>query len=126
MTAPDFYPNVDQGELMEWYTSELKEPLRNPFWFTNKPPRPANKLITLADGRDPPNLDLKKSDNTRVFDLNDVTATAIVSLPLKEPRKKTNLDVPRTVRDAYLPDASSGVFAPGWTAGLMTQEIPHT
>ncbi len=116
VTAPDFYPNVDQGELMEWYTSELKEPLRNPFWINTKPPEPDNKLITLADGRDPPNLQLKKSDNTRVFDSSDVTATAIVSLPLKE-RKETKLDVPRTVRDAYLPDASSGYFAPGWDIG---------
>jgi hypothetical protein len=114
VTAPDFYPNVDQGELMEWYGGELIEPLRNPFWFTNNR---RNKLITLADGRDPPNLDLKKPNNTRIFDLNDVTATAIVSLPLKE-RKKTNLDVPRTMRDAYLPDASSGLFAPGWDIGL--------
>ena len=46
-------------------------------------------LITLADGRDPPNLDLKKSDNTRVFDIIDVTATAIVSLPLRERKKQT-------------------------------------
>jgi hypothetical protein len=113
VTAPDFYPNVDQGELMEWYTGELKVSLRNPNWF-----RPGhNMLITLADGRDPPNLELKKSDNIRVFDSNDVTATAIVSLPLKE-RKETNLEVPNSMRDAYLPDASSGYFAPGWDIGL--------
>jgi hypothetical protein len=121
VTAPDFYPNVDQGELMEWYTNDLEELLRNPNWFKNN----HNMLITLADGRDPPNLELKKSDNTRVFDSNDVTATAIISLPLKE-RKETNLEVPKTMRDAYLPDASSGYFAPGWDIGLDDAgDTPH-
>ena len=47
VTAPDFFPNTDQGELTEW-TSSLPEELQNSIWYV--PPNP------LSDYRAAPNL----------------------------------------------------------------------
>ena len=41
--------------------------------------------------------------------------TAIVCLPLKDRiLRPFDVQTPETMRHAYLPDAASGLFAPGW------------
>ena len=47
--------------------------------------------------------------------MDDDTVTTVVSLPLKDRNlREFEESIPETVRHAYLPDAASGVFAPGW------------
>lgn len=48
------------------------------------------------------------------FRAEDKTVSAIVSLPFDTPSQTTHLEIPVTMRHSYLPDAASGVFAPGW------------
>lgn len=102
VTAPDFFPNCDQRELMDWWEQSVPSSLKDIIW----------KIApnTLSDERMAPNLQLKAAD----FRAEDKTATAIVSLLTNGDAKLTALNVPETTRHAYLPDAASGVFAPGW------------
>jgi hypothetical protein len=112
VTAPDFFPNVDQGELMDWtHTSGVSE-LVDPVW--------SNNLGPLSDERIPPNLELNDSSNVNFpFSNEDDSMTAVVSLPMKDRilRPFAN-QTEQTMRHAYLPDAASGVFAPGWDVSL--------
>ena len=102
VTAPDFFPNCDQRELMDWWEQSVPSSLKEIIWRI--PP------YTLSDQRIAPNVELKEAG----FRREDKTATAIVSLLAESPPKLTSLDVKETTRHSYLPDAASGVFAPGW------------
>ncbi|TYS22767.1 hypothetical protein FZC71_12635 [Bacillus subtilis] len=108
ITAPDFFPNCDQRELMEWYENEVDDSIKLYIW-EDKESRP----FTLSDTRFPVNIRLTK-DGERLFDIKDDTMTAIISLPYEKIPKEIKTTVPLTVRHSYLPDAASGVFAPGW------------
>jgi hypothetical protein len=111
VTAPDFFTNVDQGELRRWY-DKLDSNLQYPRWL--------GKLETLSDQEYPPNLELKSikdGNDKRIFNRHDKTATAIVSLPLKRIERQVPDSLSKTMRHSYLPDAASGVFAPGWDIG---------
>ncbi|OOR09981.1 hypothetical protein BW897_24785 [Bacillus cereus] len=107
ITAPDFFLNSDQRELMNWYDQQ-SERLRELTWEV--PP------FTLSDNRIAVNLELKSDNNTNsaIFNENDDTMTAIISLPYQKAPELTKLDVPLGSRHSYLPDAASGIFAPGW------------
>jgi hypothetical protein len=102
VTAPDFFPNCDQRELLEWTEQSVPQVLRDKLWQV--PPE------TLADTRMAPNLQLPNAG----FRAEDQTVSAIVSLPFLSPPQQRPLDVPVTNRHAYLPDAAAGIFAPGW------------
>ena len=102
VTAPDFFPNTDQRELMETFKVAVPSDLKDRLWVVTP--------FALCDQRLPPNLQLKNVD----FRKEDNTVTAIVSMPLKGPVGQVNLHIPLTNRHAYLPDAASSVFAPGW------------
>ncbi|MDQ3974606.1 MAG: hypothetical protein M3276_09815, partial [Actinomycetota bacterium] len=106
VTAPDFYPDCDQRELVEWWIQQVPSALRASIWQT--PP------LTLSDERLAPNLQLPGVD----FRAEDDTVTAIVSLPLDGPVQARPLTVAATLRHAHLPDAAAGVFAPGWDTSL--------
>ncbi|WP_235431583.1 hypothetical protein [Paenibacillus sp. VT-400] len=108
VTAPDFFPNCDQRELMEWYEKEVNETIKIYVW-ENKDDLP----YTLSDIRYPVNIKLT-NEGSSVFSLNDDTTTAIVSTLYEQIPDETTLRVPFTTRHSYLPDAASGVFAPGW------------
>jgi hypothetical protein len=110
VTAPDFFPNTDQRELLEWTEQSVPQRLRENLWRI--PPE------TLSDNRVAPNLQLKGSN----FRPEDKTVTAIVSLPLKGAVRQMPLDGSPTVRHAYLPDAAAGVFAPGWDVGTVVSD----
>ncbi len=114
VTAPDFYPNCDQRELVEWWTQRVPTALRNRVWQT--PP------LTLSDERIAPNLQLPDVD----FRAEDVTVTSIVSLPLVVVPQQRPLDVGGTRRHAHLPDSAAGIFAPGWdTSHDVLGEVAH-
>jgi hypothetical protein len=102
VTAPDFFPNCDQRELLEWWEKQVPTTLRNNLWQVEP--------LTLADERIAPNLQLVGAD----FRAEDKTATAIVSMPLGPVVQQMQINTPPTMRHAYLPDAAAGVFAPGW------------
>ncbi|YBV93570.1 hypothetical protein M1D53_29005 (plasmid) [Bacillus sp. PK9-021] len=108
ITAPDFFPNCDQRELMEWYEKEVDDSIKLYVWEDK------NSLpLTLSDTRFPVNIKLT-NEGSYLFSINDDTMTAIVSLPYEEAPKGIEPSVPMTTRHSYLPDAASGVFAPGW------------
>lgn len=102
VTAPDFFPNTDQRELMDWWQQSVPQALKRTTW------RIAPN--TLSDERLPPNIQLKSAP----FRKEDNTVTSIVSFLLDKPVKQMRLEVPVTNRSSYLPDAAAGVFAPGW------------
>ncbi|ARV57803.1 hypothetical protein BZZ01_03395 [Nostocales cyanobacterium HT-58-2] len=110
VTAPDFFPNTDQRELLEWTEQSVPQRLRENLWRI--PPE------TLSDDRVAPNLQLKGAP----FRPEDKTVTAIVSLPLKGAVRQMPLDGSPTMRHAYLPDAAAGVFAPGWDVGTVVSD----
>jgi hypothetical protein len=115
VTAPDFYPNCDQRELMEWWQQRVPSALRNRVWGQALP-------LTLADERIAPNIELPDVD----FRAGDTTVTAIVSLPLDLDPAQRALNVGATMRHAHLPDGASGVFAPGWdTSRDITDGVAH-
>jgi len=110
VAPPDFFPNTDQRELMDW-TEKLAETdndLSRMLWVI--PPQ------TLSDDRLPVNIQLK-NNNLDVFKENDITMTAIVSLPYNRTEQTQIESDSDTTRHTYLPDAAAGVFAPGWDVG---------
>ncbi|GAA6623476.1 hypothetical protein [Scytonema sp. NUACC26] len=108
VTAPDFFPNCDQRELLEWTEQSVPTALRNNLWRV--PPD------TLSDMRLAPNLQLKDAN----FRPEDKTVTAIVSPPVTGSVRQMPLSGSPTMRHAYLPDAAAGVFAPGWDISTDT------
>jgi hypothetical protein len=106
VTAPDFFPNCDQRELLEWTEQSVPTALRQNLWRI--PPE------TLSDGRIAPNLQLQNAN----FRPEDKTVTTIICLratpPSEVPIRQTSLSVSKTMRHAHLPDAAAGLFAPGW------------
>ena len=54
------------------------------------------------------------------FRPEDDTVTTIVSLPLNGFVRQMPLGVAQTMRNAYLPDAAAGIFAPGWDTSIDT------
>jgi hypothetical protein len=119
VTAPDFFPNVDQGELMEWaHTSGISE-LVDPVW--------SDKLGPLSDERIAPNLELNGPSNIVFPFRNDDSVTAIVSLPIKgRILSPFHPQTEQTMRHAYLPDAASGLFAPGWDVSVdFSRGVAH-
>jgi hypothetical protein len=114
VAAPDFYPNYDQRELVEWWLQRVPTALRERVWQT--PP------LTLSDERVAPNIELPASR----FRGEDDTVTAIVSLPLAGVPQQRPLEVGATQRHAHLPDGAAGIFAPGWDTSVdETRGITH-
>lgn len=114
VTAPDFYPNCDQRELVEWWLQRVPTALRNRVWQT--PP------LTLSDERLAPNIELTGAR----FRPEDDTVTAIVSLPLDGAPQQRPLEVGATQRHSHLPDGAAGVFAPGWDTSVdETDGVAH-
>ena len=102
VTAPDFYPNCTQGELLEWWQQQVPSALRNEIWRV--PP------LTLSEERVAPNLQLSGAN----FRPEDNTVSAIVSLRISPDTQQRPLNNLPTNRHSHLPDNAAGVFAPGW------------
>ena len=114
VTAPDFYPNTPQRELVEWWARRVPQAIRNRVWGT--PP------LALSDERMTANVELAGSG----FGSGDESVTAIVSMPGRGRASQRPLGRLATTRHAHLPDAAAGVFAPGWdTRKDQTRGITH-
>ncbi|MDF2014671.1 hypothetical protein [Priestia megaterium] len=106
VTAPDFFPNCDQRELMDWFDNEEEIPreIQDGIW--------ERKPYTLSDNRIAANLELKGAR----FSKDDDTMTTIVSSFYEKPPETIEFQAPvaTAIRHSCLPDAASGIFAPGW------------
>lgn len=104
LTAPAFFPYVVQRELMEWAVEKFESPATE--W-----PRVWNLLpVALSHDRMAPNIELDGAG----FSVQDVTVSAIVSLPAYYPKPLLNPGNPPKLRSTFLPDAAAGSYAPGW------------
>ncbi len=103
VTAPDFYPNCTQRELLEWWQQQVPSALQSEIWGQAGPE-------TLSDERLAPNLQLSGAN----FRPEDNTVSAIVSLRISPNTQQRPLNDFHTFRHSHLPDNAAGVFAPGW------------
>ena len=114
VTAPDFFFNCDQREVMDWWFERAPTALRDFLWET--PP------LALSDERYAPNLKLNNTDfhsgdsalPQAGFRPEDDTVTAIVSIPQRGAAQDRPLKVVERNRHTHLTDGAAGVFAPGW------------
>jgi len=106
VTAPDFYPDVDQREISEWWLAHQDVAVQ---W--GRPP------LTLSDARLLPNLG---HPDGRLVEADGV-ATAIVSMPGAHPAPPTGAQELKRGplgRHPHLPDAAASIFAPGWDVSV--------
>lgn len=98
---PDFFPRVSQRDLMNWWSREVPRPVRAALWAM--PP------LTLSQTRIAANITLPVG-----FSIEDTTVTAIVTQPAEGggPVQAPNGPLPDELTG--LPDASPGLFDPGW------------
>lgn len=98
---PDFYPQINQRDLMEWWRNQVPEAIRTGLFAV--PP------LALSQTRIAANIDLPIG-----FSIEDDTVPAIVShfKSAIGPRQTANgVDFHNKVG---LPDGSPGLFDPGW------------
>ncbi|HKH34860.1 MAG TPA: hypothetical protein VKA80_11990, partial [Beijerinckiaceae bacterium] len=100
VSPPDFFPSVSQRDLTQWWRREVPEALHAALWAI--PP------IPLSDKRMAANITLPTS-----FSINDTTVTAVVSHPHAPPAAGAPA-ARSSGRYSGLPDASPGIFDPGW------------
>lgn len=98
---PSFYPYAHQRGLTEWAESGAPEELRTGIWAI--PPRP------LSDRRLAANIHLPAD-----FGIDDVTVTAVVSLPRAAAPEASGTPATQVRRHLTLPDGAAGLFDPGW------------
>ncbi len=99
---PDFFPKVTQRELMLWWRDKVPEPVRAALW--------AIEPLALSQTRIAGNITLPVA-----FSLEDTTITAIVSQPTEAEEKTVQApNGPWSIEKAGMPDASPGLFDPGW------------
>ena len=102
VSAPDFFPDCDQRELLDWTQTSVPANLLAQLWST--------KPEALCDDRLPPNLQLVGAG----FRAEDDTVTAIVAFPTAGSAAQAALGAASPSRHGWLADAAAGVFAPGW------------
>ena len=105
VTAPDYFPDADQRELMDWYENTLSENHKKVLWWVE--PK------TLADDRNAPNIELTdhKFDSSTFETYTSIVSNgseSLTSSPVSKPTK----------RSSSLPDSAAGEFAPGWDVSL--------
>ncbi|MFG1182931.1 hypothetical protein V5F40_23130 [Xanthobacter sp. DSM 14520] len=114
VATPDFFPAVNQSDLMNWTDQSVPPVLLGILW-----PENPGKPEALSDQRYAANLELAGAG----FDPNDDTMTAIVGAFGSGKGRLTRVRRLRIGRATTLPDAAAGVFAPGWDVSYdRTQE----
>ena len=113
IAPPDFFPNVKQQDLMQWWKQSVPPEVEKTIWPTN--PGPPE---TLCDVRSAANFTLTEAK----FDETDDTLTAIVSFRDSGHGRPTQVDLPKNQRAVTLPDGAAGVFAPGWDCSIDRSE----
>lgn len=110
VTAPDFFPLVDQITIGDWVRRTLGSKQDQ---FAQGEPWP------LSDGRHPANLETRLPNNTNLaFDPKDETMVAVVGNVSSAAPRST---LPPTFEDnsvSFLPEAASNEFEPGWDISL--------
>ena len=99
---PDFFPQVSQRELMDWWRADVPEAVRDALWAI--PP------YSLAQRRFSGNINLPAGFSTRETD----TTAIIGQSPLEAGDARPGRVGPP--RYSGLPDHSPGYFDPGWDA----------
>jgi hypothetical protein len=110
ITPPSFFPYCNQRELMDWAIKEFPDLLGKGMWA--EPPR------VLCDRRYAANVTLKGAG----FELHDDTVPAVVSMYYSKPPAQRPLSADEILRPSSLPDASAGVFDPGWDSSISHGE----
>jgi len=108
LSAPDFYPYVNQSDVLDWSMNSVRGTIRQQLW--NRPP------LSLCDQRVAPNLALRRY--RAPFVPEDKTVSAMVGLKgsardLMETGSSEKID-----RTTFLPDGAAGIYAPGWDTSL--------
>jgi hypothetical protein len=134
VSAPHFFPLVDQLELMQWWEQSAPPDLGPSIWPKN-PGRP----LSLCEMRYPANISYRTqagstvddnapdfdnpANDVTIFDPADATMTAIVGQfgACKGTPTAIPLDS-RPPRASMLPDGAAGVFAPGWDTSIDRTE----
>src|SRR5206468_9381014 len=112
VTAPDFFPLMDQLTIYEWARS-LAGGIRSQ--FAQGSPEP------LARGRTPANPSLHRpGSSAAAFNRQDLTMTAVIGVIAPGPQVAQQRPAPLVpdVSVSFLPDAASNVFQPGWDISL--------
>lgn len=109
VAAPDFFPLVGQGELMDWWISSAANAFRFSIWWQAFP-------FSLSDQRTAPNLAINETAMA-MFRPEDISVSALISPPL--PVGQTNRQITQSepsgeLRHSHMPDYASGYYAPGW------------
>lgn len=98
---PDFFPEINQRELMLWWQREVPEKVRAALWVI--PP------FALSQTRIAANITLPAG-----FSVEDDSVTAIVCHPVPELGPVQTPNGPVSSAKTGLPDGSPGMFDPGW------------
>jgi len=104
ISAPDFFPYVDQSELVDWWRTQVPTVLRNNIWAV--PP------LTLADQRSAANINLREQGAD--IRPENKTPTALVGMIGSADTQQALGATTAVPRVSSLPDAAAGIFAPGW------------
>jgi hypothetical protein len=112
IAAPDFFPLCDQSDIASWEADNgIKDQFRqggtDPLFTTRSFINPAIKLRGKSESA----FDAINKQKIR-------TSTAIVSMSVLSSGNPDAKNNDRQV--SWLPDAASGVFAPGWDVTLVT------
>lgn len=110
VAACDFFPQVDQGSLMDWWLTQVPSAIRQDIWEERLP-------LSLSDQRTAPNLTLEDVD----FRPEDISVTAIVSQKTfaeQTERRTTSGEATIEYRNGILPDSAAGMFQPGWDTSI--------
>ena len=105
ITAPDFFPEVDQMDLHSW-VEEREDELSST--FSNGGPEP----LCLGRLGVNPALTLPGSRRVRAFPPGEKTLVAVYAVRREGPAHRVPGAEPRM--STWLPDAAGNVFAPGW------------
>ncbi|WP_322026770.1 hypothetical protein [Burkholderia sp. BCC1977] len=106
VTAPHFFPFVNQTALMQWTSQCVLPSVLSLLWDS-----PGSGLPqALSDQRIAANLQLDGAG----FDSHDDTMTAIVGTFGSGQACATRIVAPDRRTVSMLPDSAAGVFAPGW------------
>ncbi len=125
IAAPDFYPRVDQRQVLRWQTI-----LRQQDPALANLVRWESQLAPLSAIRLPPNPELHDA-GTRPFartedDGTEGTVSALLAAPDPTRPASTGFDFADIDRCSTLPDAAAGIFAPGWAISTdSTQGRKH-